>query len=154
MSIPKSTRASGRPTRTVDRRTIDDSVPTGREDETGTALVGTFVGATIFLILLLFSTQFLVRLYAISVLTSAAFDAADQVATSEGDAAAEIPLAEAGARQRLGSLGSSHTTFIWREVDAQRIVLEVRAQSPGFVPLPAAYRQIDRTVTVRTEQFR
>jgi hypothetical protein len=116
--------------------------------------VGTFVGATIFLIFLLFAAQFLVRLYATSVLTSAAFDAADAVATHQGNVAEEIPTAEAGARQRLGRFGSDHTTFIWKEADAQQVVLEVRAQSPGFVPLPSGYRRIDRTVTVRTERFR
>ena len=152
MSTSRLTPASAKPTRTA---RPEVAVP-GRiqATEEGTAIVGTFVGAAIFLVLLLFATQFLVRLYAVSALTSAAFDAANDVATSHGDIATEIPSAEADARRRLGSFGSAHTTFIWKEVDARQVVLEVRAQSPAFVPLPATYRLIERTVTVRTEQFR
>lgn len=145
MLTSKSTPASGRRTRTVSRR------GTG---ERGTAIVGTFIGATIFLVLLLFSVQFLVRLYATSVLTSAAFDAAQEVATSPGNQSDEIAAAEASARLRLGSFGAAHTTFTWEEVDAQRVVLRVQAESPGFVPLPSSYRRIVRTVTVRSEHFR
>ncbi|MGH9077592.1 MAG: hypothetical protein ACRDY0_09120 [Acidimicrobiales bacterium] len=104
--------------------------------------------------LLLLSVQTLVRLYATSVVTSAAFDAAQQVATSPGSATATVAAAEASARRRLGGLGGAGTVFDWEEVDAQRVVLVVRAESPGFLPLPRSYRQIVRTVTVRRERFR
>ena len=147
----RSTPASGRPTPTVEPLA---SSTLSTAAESGTGIVGTFVGATIFLIFLLFAVQVLVRLYATSVLTAVAFDAAQQVATSQGDVGSEIPVAEASARQHLGSFGAAHTTFAWEEVDARRVVLEVRAESPGFVPLPAADRQSDRTVTIRTERFR
>ncbi|HWG73528.1 MAG TPA: hypothetical protein VG184_05695 [Acidimicrobiales bacterium] len=116
-------------------------------------MVGTLVGATIFLVLLLFAVQVVVRLYTTSVLTSAAFGAAQQVATAS-DQQGDVAAAEAAARARMGSFGRAHTTFIWHEVDAQQVVLEVQAYSPGFVPLPASYRRIDRTVSVRTERFR
>ncbi|MGH9115464.1 MAG: hypothetical protein ACRDWW_06485 [Acidimicrobiales bacterium] len=111
------------------------------------------VGFLIFLTLLLFATQVIVRLYATSALSGAATRAADRVADS-GDPPASTAAAEAAAREALGSFGASSTRFVWKEADAQQVVLQVRAQSPGFLPLPAAWRTITRTVTVRTERFR
>ncbi len=129
----------------------------GRSDrsraEQGTAIVGTLFGFCIFMFLLLLAVQTLVHLYATSAVTSAAFDAAHRVATSPAGARS-IPIAQADARQSLGSLGAAHTTFVWEEADANQVVLRVLARSPGFLPLPASYRRIDRTITVRTERFR
>jgi parvulin-like peptidyl-prolyl isomerase len=116
-------------------------------------MVGTMIGATIFLMFLLFAAQFLVRLYATSVVTAATYQAAQAVATA-GDGPSAIPAAEDQARQRMGSFGGPHAQFIWREVDGQQVVLEVIDESPSFTPLPASYRRIERTVTVRTERFR
>ena len=115
-------------------------------------MIGTLVGFLIFMILLLVSVQVLVRLYATSVLTSAAFAAARKVATAPVPLA-EVPDAQQAAVAQLGSFGAKHTTFLWREVDGQQIVLQVRARAPGFVPLPGL-RAIERTVTVRTERVR
>jgi hypothetical protein len=112
------------------------------------------VGFTIFLLLLLLAVQVLVRLYATSALTAAAFDAARDVASAPTDQAAALAAAETDARQRLGSFGSSRTSFRWKEVDAHQVVLEIRGRSPGFLPLPSSFRTIVRTVTVRTERFR
>lgn len=116
-------------------------------------MVGTLVGAAIFLVLLVLAVQFLVRLYATSVLTSVAYDAARSVADAPGYQAQAVAAADAAARRRLGSMGAG-ATLLWRQVDAQQVVLEVRAASPGFAPLPLSYRRIDRTVVVRTERFR
>lgn len=116
-------------------------------------MVGTLFGATIFLFLLLVSVQFLIRLYATSVVTSVAFDAANAVADAPGDQQVEAMLAGATARDRLGAMGRQ-AVFVWQQVNAQQVVLEVRALSPGFAPLPISYRRIDRTVIVRTERFR
>lgn len=104
--------------------------------------------------LLLFAAQVLVRLYATSSLTSAAFAAARQVAESPADQRAAVLVAQQDAAQRLGGFGAEHTQFRWLEVDGQQVVLRVTARSPGFLPLPASFRQIQRTVTVRTERFR
>ena len=124
-----------------------------RGAEDGTAVVGTIVGFLIFMLLLLFATQLIVRLYAESALTSAATRAAEAVA-SEPVPAQGIDSAEAAARQQLGGFGSHHVTFTWREVDGQQIVLEVRGTSPEFIPGLAGWSRIHRTVTVRTERFR
>jgi hypothetical protein len=119
----------------------------------GTGVVGTLVGFSIFLTLLLFSAQFLVHLYVASTLTTAAARAAQEVAQSPNPALA-VPAAEAEAKASLGSFGAAHTRFAWKEADLQQVVVEVTGQSPGFLPLPFPWRTIDRTVTVRTERFR
>jgi hypothetical protein len=133
-------------------RSTASAAPT-RAAEAGTAVVGTLVGFAIFLTLLLFSAQVLVRLYATSAVTSAATRAAETVADSP-DPPAEVAVAEAQARSQLGSFGSSRTSFRWKEVDDQQVVLEVVATSPAFLPGPHSWERITRTVTVRTERFR
>lgn len=116
-------------------------------------MIGTLVGFLIFMVLLLFSVQVLVHLYATSALTASATTAAEAVADSP-DPTAAVGSAEASARAQLGTFGATRTTFDWKEVDGQQVVLEVVGVSPGFLPLPSSWRRIERTVTVRTERFR
>ena len=144
MSISRST-ASARPSRTAEQADADA--------DAGTAIVGTLVGFVIFLVLLLFATQVVVRLYAESALTSAATRAADTVASSVTPSSG-VTEAEAEARQELGSFGARHTQFVWRQVDGEQVVLEVRGRSPEFLPGLPGWSRIDRTVVVRTERFR
>lgn len=143
MSTTRST-ASGRAAEPA------DPVTSG---ERGTGLVGTLVGFSIFVVLLLFATQVLVRLYATSTLTSAANRAAQEVAEAPVPAA-EVPAAQATAVSSLGTFGARRTAFIWKEVDGQQVVLEVRGRSPELLPWPGGWSPIVRTVTVRTERFR
>ena len=90
--------------------------------------MATFCGVLVFLILLLFATQVLVGLYAKSVVTSAAFDAARAVAGGQSAGQPDaVPRAEATARSRMGSFGA-HVVFDWREVSVDRVVLEVHAK--------------------------
>ena len=145
MSTTRST-ASARAVRAADRRRRGF-------DSAGVALIGTLVGFAIFLTLLLFSAQVLVKLYATSTLTAAATHAAEEVAYSP-DPVAAAPAAEADARARLGSFGASHAGFSWIEIDGNAVVLKVTGRSPGFLPLPAEWSRISRTVRVRTERFR
>jgi Flp pilus assembly protein TadG len=128
-------------------------VGVARAREGGTAIVGTLVGFLVFMIMLLFSVQILVRLYATSVLSSAATRAAETVAQS-GDPRLAVAGAQAEATSQLGTFGATRTRFVWKEVDAQQVVLEVEGSTPGLLPLPASWRNIDRTVVVRTERFR
>ena len=116
-------------------------------------LVGTLVGFAIFLVLLLFATQVMVRMYATSALTSAATRAAQTVAQAPVPAL-EVAGAEAAARQQLGSFGSARARFVWVEVDGSQVVLHVVARSPEFLPGLPGWSRISRTVTVRTERFR
>ncbi len=144
MSTTKSTRALARQTPIAER---------------GAGLVATLVGALVFLLCLLFAVQVLVGLYARSVVTAAAYDAARAVAGGGafGDAGgqdATVAAAEATARSDLGAIGS-RVDFNWQEVDANRVELEVRVAVPQFVPVRLApLMVIDRTVIVRTETFR
>lgn len=124
------------------------------DGDDGTGLVSAFIGFTIFLVLLLFAAQVLVRLYATSALTATAFDAAREVASTPGDPVSAVPAAEAAARHRLGRFGAAHTVFTWLEADDQQVVLRVDAAAPGLMPVPGESRQIERTVTVRRERFR
>lgn len=124
-----------------------------RFDSVGIGLTGTLVGFAIFLTLLLFSAQVLVRLYATSALTSAAAHAAEDAAYSP-DPALAAPAAEADGRSRLGGFGASHAAFVWVEADQAAVVLRVTARIPGFLPLPSEWSRISRTVRVRTERFR
>ena len=138
--------ASVRPTPTADTRRRSS-------ESAGIALIGTLVGFAIFLTLLLFSAQILVKLYATSTLSSAATHAAEDVAYSSTPLFA-APVAEADARARLGGFGAAHAVFTWLELDGNAVVLRVTGESPGFLPLPAGWNRISRTVTVRTERFR
>jgi hypothetical protein len=111
------------------------------------------VGFVIFLVLLLFAAQVIVRLYATSAIGSAAWRAAETVADAP-DQAAAVPRAETAARAELGAFGRDRARFVWREVDREQVVLEIEGSSPGLLPLPSGWRNIERTVTVRTERFR
>lgn len=116
-------------------------------------LVDTTVGFLIFLTLLLFSAQLLVRLYASSTLSSAAGHAAEEVAYSP-DPTAEIAIAEADARRQLGSFGGSRTTFDWGPMNGDVVVLKVIAHAPSLVPFAGGWATITRTVSVRVERVR
>ena len=95
----------------------------------------------------------IIRLYATSSLTAAATRAAETVAQAP-DPAVATAAAESEARAQLGTFGATRTQFVWREADSREVVLEVKGQSPGLLPLPTTWRTIVRTITVRTESFR
>ena len=109
-----------------------------------------------FLGLLLFAVQALFNLYATSVVTAVAYDAARRVAAADGgaDSATE---AEADARRALGRFGE-RVSFDWSASDGEVVVLSVRARNPTrLLPAmagPLAFDEIDRTVRVRVEAFR
>lgn len=152
MSTIRST-ASARPAIPADRTASRSARHEGRRGSAGVGLVDTTVGFLIFLTLLLFSAQLLVRLYASSAIASAASHAAEQVAYSP-DPVAEVPVAEADARRQLGSFGNARTTFAWGRLDGNVIVLKITGRAPGFVPFDGGWRTITRTVIVRVERFR
>jgi Flp pilus assembly protein TadG len=126
--------------------------------ERGAGLFGTIAGVTVFLAFLTVAVQILINLYSASVVTSAAYDAARQVA-SEGEAQplddAAKDRAEAYARSLLGDIGDD-TEFTWIEDDPAVIQLRIVTRSPRFL-LPVVdgalgLDVIDRTVTVRVEE--
>ena len=128
-------------------------VPEGGRGSAGAGLIDTTVGFLIFLTLLLFSAQLLVRLYASSALSSAASHAAEEVAYAP-DPASEVPIAESDARRQLGSFGGSRTSFAWGPVGGDVVVLKVTGRTPALVPFASGWTTVTRTVTVRVERFR
>ena len=125
----------------------------GKRGSAGTGLFDTTVGFLIFLTLLMFSAQLLLRLYASSALSSAASHAAEEVAYSP-DPASEIVHAEDDARRQLGTFGESRTTFRWGALGGDAIVLTVTGRTPSLVPFDSGWTTISCTVTVRVERFR
>jgi hypothetical protein len=124
-----------------------------RSAERGTGAVGTVVGVTVFLSLLLLAVQTALNLYAASTVTAAAFDAARIVAGAEAGAE---PPALAEAEQHVRSLlGDQQLDLRW-SVDDDAVALTVVAARPTrllrAVPLP--FDTVERTVRVRREAFR
>ncbi|MCA1671939.1 MAG: hypothetical protein LC799_06945 [Actinobacteria bacterium] len=109
----------------------------------------------LFLGLLLFAVQTLLNLYATSVVTSVAYDAAREVAGADGGPGAVV-RAEERARQLLGAFGRE-VSFEWSST-SDDVVLRVRGRVPRvLLPVqrgPMAFGEIDRTVRLRTEGFR
>lgn len=116
-----------------------------------------------FLGFMLLATQLLAVLYATTVLTSAAHDAAELVARTPGterDAAADLAAqgtATEALRTRLGDAGS-RAAVDWSASDAHQVVLTASIPSPTVVPgvLRGGEEgdRIERTVHVRRERWR
>ncbi len=131
-------------------------------DEAGAGLLGTLLGVTTFLVLLLFAVHVVLNLYAASTVTAVAFDAAREVAGADAGPAAQR-AAEARARSVLGRAGSPEVLRLsWAypstdgDADPDLVELRVRADSlSSFLPgvsLPLS--SVDRTVRVRLERHR
>jgi hypothetical protein len=121
------------------------------DGEAGVGLVGSLAGVTAFLVLLLFAVHLVLNLYATSVVTAAAFDAARVVAGADGDEAA----AERQARELLDGYAPDELSFEWR-TGPDVVELRVVARHPTSL-LPAGivpFQEVDRTVRVRVERFR
>jgi hypothetical protein len=109
---------------------------------------------------MMFAVQVLYNLYATSVVTAAAFDAARVVAG--GAATGDRRDAEADGRARfralVGRYAARHVeTLDFGESTDDVIVLHVRARNPSLLPgrpAAAAFGTIDRRIRVRVERFR
>lgn len=122
-------------------------------DDAGTGVVGTLVGVTVFLTLLLFATQLALNLYAASTVTAAAFDGARIVAGSEaGGEPAACRDAEEHVRSLLGDL---EVRFAW-SVGADDVALTVVAERGTSLlrGLAVPFDTVERTVRIRREAFR
>jgi hypothetical protein len=132
------------------------SSPTSTKSaERGTGLLGAIVGVTIFLTTLAFGAGIAVNLYATSAVTGVAFDAASEVAGSDGGPDS-IGRAEDRARSVLSRFESGGGTldFEW-ETDPDEVRLTVTATRPGpFALLRLPFQEVHRTVHVRREASR
>jgi hypothetical protein len=148
----RSPRSVRRPVTAAVRRLVRRA----ERSERGSGPISTWIGFLVFLGMLLFAVQALLNLYATSVVTSVAYDAARQVAGSDGGADA-IAGAEDQARQLLGRFGQE-VAFDWSATTGDDVVLRVQGTVPSVLlpprrgPLP--FGSIDRTVRLRVERFR
>jgi len=131
--------------------------------ERGAGLVGLLGGFVVFLAFLLFAVQLLVHLYATTLVTAAAHDAAGRVAGAAVDHQDPVAVAgaradaEQGARADLGGF-ADEVHIDWSGSDADTVVLHVRARPPrvmlGGLADDVGLGEIDRTVRVRVERAR
>lgn len=134
--------------------------------ERGTGLIGSIIGLLLFFGFLLLAIQVAVSLYATTMATSAAFDAAQRYSVSSGDhglvdSSPEWATAESHARDQLGSWGQQvvfEPSIVGPAGDEQRIAVQVRGEVPALLPSFVGTltntRAVDRTVEVRLEEFR
>lgn len=121
-------------------------------------MIGSIVGVTAFLALLMFAVQLALNLYATSTVTAAAFDAARIVAGADGGVAAE---AAAAAHLRGMLDGNPDIALSWEYwdtdaepgVDVVALTVEVDHPTRLLRVMPIPYQHIVRTVTVRMESF-
>jgi Flp pilus assembly protein TadG len=133
--------------------------PERARSERGAGLFSTSFGILFFLGFLLFAVQLLFNLYSTSVVTSATYDAARQVATTASQPATpeQLAAAEDHARTLLGRYGDA-ATFTWDLSDPDVVKLRVVVENPRVLSRTLAravgFDTIDRTVTVRVEELR
>ena len=115
--------------------------------ERGSGVLGTVVGGLVFLTFLFFAVQVVLGLYATSVVTAVAYDAAKTVAGAAAGGTEEAQrAATTAARRDLGRLGAD-AEFSWRR-EGDDVVLRVRA------PRSSVLGDVVRTVRVRMESVR
>ena len=117
------------------------------DDDHGVGAVTTVVGTTVFLAMMLLAAQVLLNLYAASVVTSAAFDAARFAAAGGTETAAE-----ARARELIGRHGDSALVEVTKHDGV--VTVRLRVDNPSLIPALSrrlALARVDRTVTMRAE---
>ena len=130
--------------------------------EAGTGLIGSIVGVTVFLVLLLFAVHLVLNLYGTSLVTAAAFDAARLRAGGGGELVSEAD-AERHVSELLDGYGDEgHLELSWSYPDtdgdgaADIVALRVLAIQPTdlLAGIRFPFQRIDRTISVRMERLR
>lgn len=121
-------------------------------NEKGTGVIGTAFGASAFLAFLLLATHTLLSLYASSVISSTAWDAARSIAQT-GDPIVE-ESSKTQARQRLHGFKNVSITV---NESADDVAVRVQADRPMFLPQSMANAsglgRIDKTIHARNETW-
>ena len=127
----------------------------------GSGLFGTAMGFTVFMLLLVAAVQVLYNLYAPTVVTGAAFDAARHVAGYDhaDDRCGATAEAESALRERLRRyLDRGVITLAWTCDDPERVRLAFEADHPSILPAPlrslGGLGRPRRVVEVRSEDLR
>lgn len=123
-------------------------------------MVGTSAGFLVFLLLLFAAVQILFNLYATSMVTSAAHEAAREVAGHAASPNRCAAIAEAEARfvERLGEYGrDGRAALTWNCADPDVVTVQVVAEHPTVLPARMAglmdLGRLDRTIVVRIEEY-
>ncbi len=131
------------------------------DSERGSGLFGTLMGLTVFMLLLVAAVQVLFNLYATTVVTSAAFDAARLVAGYDraDDRCRAAAEAESALRQRLDRyLERGTIDLAWACDDPESVRLAFDARHPTILPEPlqglGGLGRAQRVVEVRGEDLR
>jgi len=143
-----------------------------QDRECGAGLIGTSAALLVFLLMMLAAVQILFNLYATSLVTAAAYDAARQVASIDAASdrcaavpAAEaafvlaVPAAEAAFVLSLGDYGSArHARLQWTCNHPHTVTVRVIAKHPSVLPRRllglASLGNLDRTIEIRSEAKR
>ncbi|MEZ5243910.1 MAG: hypothetical protein R2707_02345 [Acidimicrobiales bacterium] len=136
--------------------------PAGRaSNERGVGTIGTAAAFVVFLLLLFSAVQILFDLYATSMVTAAAHDAAREVAgfRAASDRCGAVDAATAGFVEDLGAYGAAgHATLEWTCSDPEAVRVRVLATHPSVLPPRLggllSLSEVDRTVEVRIETER
>ncbi len=127
-------------------------------DERGAGLLGTSFGFLVFLLLMFAAVQIMFNLYATTMVTSAAHEAAMTVAgfDAAADRCASVPAAEAAFAASLGEYGrAGNAVLAWNCVDPDRVTVVVTADHPNILPPAVAgifgLSHLRKTISVRTE---
>jgi len=133
--------------------------PDASDRDRGAGLLSTSFGILFFLGFLFFAVQLLFNLYATSVVTSTAYDAARQVAT-QGHQPTQSDCDEATSRARdeLGRYAQRVRFDCDVTSDVDVVTVRVHAENPRFlgpsIDSFVGFDVIDRQVSVRVERFR
>ena len=127
----------------------------------GAGLVSTSAGLLVFMLLMLAAVQILFNLYATSMVTAAAHDAAREVAglDAAADRCGAVADAEAAFVRSLGDYGAAgRATLHWTCNDPDVVRVRVVARHPSVLPERLAgltsLASLDRTIEIRTESER
>ena len=132
----------------------------GTEDR-GAGTTGTSVGVVVFLLLMLAAVQILFDLYASTMVTAAAYDAAREVASVDvaDDRCRSVDGAEQRFVEALGNYGRrGHASLTWTCTADDVVRVRVVADHPTVLPRRLAgllsLGHLDRTIEVRAETAR
>ncbi len=135
-----------------------DPVVRRGHDDAGVGMFSSLLGVFAMLAFLFLAAQLLIGLYATSVVTATAFDAANRAARLDPAAAdnpeIEILRIENHARNALGPMGND-ADFRWTVTDNE-IRLRIAADPPAFVPSSLSrreWRAVTREAVVRRERL-
>lgn len=134
--------------------------PGRRTAQRGSGVLGTALGLFVFLLTMFVAVQVAYALYARSMLTNAAHDAARHVAGygSADDRDAARAREDATFADRIGALDHDTVRLVWSADDADVVAVRVVADLPSLLPrgLGDAFGigSTDREIRVRVERER